>query len=259
MSTQEGKTTTTSTDGNSDSSITPATGSDSSESVDDSAKSLALVVNNTSALSGKDSSGAGIQPGSGTGPAGADKANLQSAAGSSESDTASDSLNELSTDKESTSNKESNENQNSGSASSEAPPSAAVSGATDVDENQSSASNTGLDLLGSSVLPSDLTLDSLLQDIEGDGSGAEGNEMPPLDVSEIIKSFEDIPVESGGSTPANSSLFDSEGDAGTVGDSLESANEIQMASSIQDKSSLQDEHDYAISRRQSPRRTPAQG
>ena len=253
MSTQEGKTTTTSTDGNSDSSITPATGSDSSESVDDSAKSLALVVNNTSALSGKDSSG------SGTGPTGGDKANVQSAAGSSESDTASDSLNESSTDKESTSNKEGNANQNSGSASSEALPSAAVPGATDIDENQSSASNSGLDLLGSSVLPSDLTLDSLLQDIEGDGSGAEGNEMPPLDVSEIIKSFEDIPVESGGSTPANSSLFDSEGDTGTVGDSLESANEIQMASSIQDKSSLQDEHDYAISRRQSPRRTPAQG
>ncbi|XP_078378002.1 uncharacterized protein LOC144661172 isoform X2 [Oculina patagonica] len=238
MSTQEGKTSSTSTDGNSDSSITPATASDSRESVDSSAKSLASVVNNTSALnsSAKDSSSS-----AGTGHD----------AGASESDSQASGF---STDKEAASNKE---NTTDGPATSEAPTSATTSGATDGDGDQSTGNNTGLDLLGSSMLPSDFTLDSLLKDIEGDGSGGEGNDMPPLDVSEIIRSFEDLPVESSSNTPANSTLLESEGDTGTLGDSSESANEIQMASSIQDRSSLQDEHDYAIARRQSPRRTPA--
>lgn len=261
MSTQEGKASTTSAKGKSDNSK-PATRSGSSVSVDSSAKSLASVVNNTSVLnSSKDSSPAtSTQSGSGTGLTDADKADLQSAAGSKESvlqldqvpgsDTVSDSL------KESASSKETIAGENSASAASEASTSTAVS-AADADGNQSTSSNTELDLLGSSVLPSDFTLNSLLKDIEGDGSDGKANEMPPLDVSEIIRSFEDIPVESDSSTAGGSSVFDTGADTGTVGDSSERSNEIQMASSIQARSSLQDEHNYAHSRRQSPRRTPA--
>ena len=98
---------------------------------------------------------------------------------------------------------------------------------------------------------------TLLKDIEEDGSGGKANEIPPLDVSEIIRSFEDLPVESDSGTAGDSSLFDTGGDTSTMGDSSEGGNDIQMASSIQDRSSLQDEHSYANSRRQSPRRTPA--
>lgn len=251
MSTQEGKANTTSTKGKSDRSK-PATGSGSIASVDSSAKSLASVVNNTTALnlSAKDSSATRAQSGCGTGLTDADKADSQGAAGSKESDSVSDSL------KESASSKETIADDNSAPAASEALTSAAASGA-DVVGNRSTSSNTELDLLGSSVLPSDFTLNSLLKDIEGDGSGGKANEMPPLDVSEIIRSFEDMPAESDSSTAGNSSLFDTGGDTSTVGDSSEGSNEIQMASSIQGRSSLQAEHNYAHSRRQSPRRTPA--
>lgn len=267
MSTQEGKANTASTKGKSDRGK-PATESGSSASVDSTAKSIASVVNNTSAVnvSSKDSPTSSKQSGSGTGLTDGDNADSQGAAGSKgsnwqsdevpSSDTAGDSLKESSTGKESTSNKETIEDGGSTPAASEASTSAVASGG-DVDGNQSTSSNTELDMLGSSVLPSDITLDSLLKDIEEDGSGGKANEIPPLDVSEIIRSFEDLPVESDSGTAGDSSLFDTGGDTSTVGDSSEGGNDIQMASSIQDRSSLQDEHSYANSRRQSPRRTPA--
>ena len=260
MSTQEGKAnTSTSTKGTGDRGK-PVTESGSSASVDSTAKSLASVVNNTSALnvSAQDSSASSKQPGSGAdsqGAAGSEGSNSQSDEVPS-SDTAGDSLKESSTDKESASNKETTADGDSAPAASAASTSAAASGG-DADGIQSTSSSTELDLLGSSVLPSDLTLDSLLKDIEEDGSGDKADEMPPLDVSEIIRSFEDLPVESDSNTAGDSSLFDTGGDTSTVGDSSEGGNDIQMASSIQDKSSLQDEHSYAHSRRQSPRRTPA--
>lgn len=267
MSTQEGKANTASTKGKSDRGK-PATESGSSASVDITAKSIASVVNNTSAVnvSSKDSPASSKQSGSGTGLTDGDNADSQGAAGSKgsnsqsdevpSSDTAGDSLEESSTGKESTSNKETIEDGGSTPAASEASTSAVASGG-DVDGNQSTSSNTELDMLGSSVLPSDITLDSLLKDIEEDGSGGKANEIPPLDVSEIIRSFEDLPVESDSGTAGDSSLFDTGGETSTVGDSSEGGNDIQMASSIQDRSSLQDEHSYANSRRQSPRRTPA--
>ena len=268
MSTQEGKANTASSQGKSDRS-NPATVSGSSASVDSGAKSLASVVNNTSALnlSAKGSSASSTQSGSGTGLTDSDKARSQGAAGSKESDlqsgvvpssdTVSGSPKESSTDKESASNKETIEVDDSAPAASGASTSAGAASGGDVVGNQSASSNTDLDLLGSSQLPSDFTLDSLLKDIEEDGSGDKANEMPPLDVSEIIRSFEDLPVESDSSTAGDSSLFDTGGDTGTVGDSSEGSYDTQMASSIQGRSSLQDEHSYAHSRRQSPRRTPA--
>ena len=84
MSTQEGKAnTSTSTKGASDRGK-PATESGSSASVDSTAKSLASVVNNTSALnvSAQDSSASSKQPGSGTGLTDGDNADSQGAAGS---------------------------------------------------------------------------------------------------------------------------------------------------------------------------------
>ena len=263
MSTQEGQVDTASTKGKRDSGK-PATGSGSNTSVDSSAKSVASVVNNTSALnlSAKGNAASSKQSGAGTGMTDGDNADSQGAAGSKESDevpssgTARDSLKESSTDKESASNKETTEDGDSAPAASETSTSAAASGA-DVDSKQSTSSNTELDLLGSSMLPSDFTLDSLLKDIDEDGSGGKANEMPPLDVSEIIRSFEDLPVESDSNTAGNSSLLDTGGHTSTVGDSSEGSNDIQMASGIRDRSSLQDEHSYAHTRRQSPRRTPA--
>ena len=78
------------------------------------------------------------------------------------SDTAGDSLKESCTDKQSANNKETTEDGDYAPAASEASTSAAASGG-DVDGIQSTSSNTELDLLGSSVLPSDLTLDSFAE------------------------------------------------------------------------------------------------
>lgn len=267
MSTQEGKANTTSSKDKSDR-TKPTTRSGSSASVDSSAKNLASVVNNTSALdlSAKGSSTSSTQSGSGAGLTDADKADSQGASGSKESDSrpdqepssdpVSDSSKESSTDKESASTKGTIEGDDSAPAASEASTSAAAPGG-DVDSNQSSSSNTELDLLESSVLPSDFTLDSLLKDIDEVGSGGKANEMPPLDVSEIIRSFEDLPVESDSSTAGDSSDVNTGGDTGTVKDAPEGSNDIQMATSIRNRLSLQNEHSYAHVRRQSPRRTPA--
>jgi len=263
MSTQEGQVDTASTKGKRDSGK-PATGPGSSASVDSSAKSLASVVNNTSVLnlSTEGNAASSKQSGSGTGLTDGDNADSQGAAGSKESDevpssgTKPDSLKESSTDKESASNKETVEDGDTVPAAAEASTSAPASGG-DLDGNKSTPSNTGLDLLGSSMLPSDFTLDSLLKNIDEDGSDAKANEMPPLDVSEIIRSFEDLPVESDSRTAGSSSLFDTGGHTSTMADSSEGSHDIQMASSIRDRSSLQDEHSYAHTRRQSPRRTPA--
>lgn len=260
MSIQEGKANTTSSKDKSDHSK-PATRSGSSASVDSSAKNLASVVNNTSALnlSAKGSSTSSTQSGSGAGLTDADKADSQGASGSKESDSRSDqepssdpvrdSSKEPSSDKESVSTKETIEGDDSAPAASEASTSASASGG-DVDSNQSSSSNTELDLLESSVLPSDFTLDSLLKDIDEVGSGGKASEMPPLDVSEIIRSFEDLPA-------GDSSVVNTGGDTGTVKDASEGSNDIQMATSIRNRLSLQNEHSYAHVRRQSPRRTPA--
>jgi len=206
------------------------------------------------------------QSGSGAGLTDADKVDSQGASGSKESDSRSDqepssdpvrdSSKESSTDKESASTKETIEGDDSAPAASEASTSAAASG-RDVDNNQSSSSNTELDLLESSVLPSDFTLDSLLKDIDEVGSGGKASEMPPLDVSEIIRSFEDLPVESDSITAGDSSVVNTGGDTGTVKDAPEGSNDIQMATSIRNRLSLQNEHSYAHVRRQSPRRTPA--
>ena len=101
-----------------------------------------------------------------------------------------------------------------------------------------SQDNGGLDILGSSVLPSDVTLDNLLKDITGDGPGSEVDEMPPLDVSEIISSFEDIPVST------ESSATTSQGAA--------CDSDSEMRSSSQGSAFEDDRNPH--SRRQSPRR-----
>lgn len=106
----------------------------------------------------------------------------------------------------------------------------------------------GLDILGSSLLPSDLTLDNLLKDITTDGSGSEANEIPPLDISEIISSFEDIPIESEMSITTSSSH---DADSAASQGAFDSDNEIRSQGSA-----LDDDHS-SNARRQSPRRAPA--
>ena len=114
-----------------------------------------------------------------------------------------------------------------------------------------SQDNGGLDVLGSSLLPSDITLDNLLKDITGDGSEIEANDMPPLDVSEIISSFGDMPLESDIST-TDSVSHDTVtlASQGTSVDSDSETRSCSQGSAIEDDGSPN-------TRRQSPRRAPA--
>lgn len=260
MSTQEGKTNTTSTD---DNIVTPAASSDACKSV----KNLTLVVNNTSALNSpvKDSLPAGEKSGSSE-PIDVDEYDPENVTGSNESSSqakqlsqsspVSDAVQESSTVKESDSHKQSTSNQDSEPAASKAAVSATASSQTDIDDNRSTTSSTGLDLLGSSLLPSDATLDDLLKGMTGDGTDIEASDMPPLDLSEIISSFEDVPAESESNTPVSAALSDTVSDRGATGGSAQGTSNSQMLSSIQGKPHLEDDS-YATTRRQSPRRTPA--
>ena len=95
------------------------------------------------------------------------------------------------------------------------------------------------------------TLDNLLKDITGDDSEIEANEMPPIDVSEIISSFGDIPVESDISPTATTS--DGTVTVASQGTTVDPDNETRSGN----QGSAIDDDGSANPRRQSPRRAPA--
>lgn len=227
MSTQEGKSNTTS-----------AASSDASKSVED----LTSVVNNTSALNSP-----------------AKERLFTSVSGSNESTSQAKLLCKSSSRRDAVrdssaekfrGNKKSAGNKDS---SSQGAASAIPLTENDVDGNRRLACSTDFDPLGSSMLPSDTTLDDFLKDMNRDGTGSDANEMPSLDLSEIISSFGDMPAQSGGNTPVGASLGDTT-TTSAVGRSADS----QVPSFLQGKPHLQDDDlSYSTTRRQSPRRTTA--
>lgn len=227
------------------SSVSMVTSKDVVESVDARITSLVSVVNNTSALnsSTKDGVAEYTKSVSSTEPIDVDKLHSSVSKGSyskATEETLQSENSEANVTPTSASNEpiDTSEKSQRSTASTE-------SGAVD------SQGDGGLDVLGSSLLPSDFTLDNLLKDITGDGSEIEANEMPPLDVSEIISSFGDIPVESDISTTASTSHGTvTVASQGTTVDSDSETRSGNQGSAIDDDSSPNP-------RRQSPRRAPA--
>ena len=113
-------------------------------------------------------------------------------------------------------------------------------------------SSSELDILPS-LLPSDFTLDNVLKDITGDGSASGANEMLPLDVSEIVISCEDLPVESDSHTATGMSC-----DAVTApsdGVACDSDSDARSSREGREGSAMEDDHRTSF-RRQSPRKAP---
>ena len=242
------------TESNADTSTSAATVSSSSsvsmvtsedvESVDTSITSLVSVVNNTSALnsSTKDGVAESTKSVSSTEPIDVDQMHSSVSKGSYSKATE-ETLQSENFEANATSTSASNEPIDTSEKSQST--TSTKSGAVD------SRGDGEVDVLGSSLLPSDFTLDNLLKDITGDDSEIEANEMPPLDVSEIISSFGDIPVESDISTTASTSQ-------GTVtvasqGTTVDSDSEMRSGN----QGSAIDDDGNPNPRRQSPRRAPA--
>ena len=244
------------TESNSDTSTSTATASNSSsvsmvtseavvESVDTSITSLVSVVNNTSALnsSTKDGVAESTKSVSSTEPIDVDQMHSSVSKGSS-SEASEETLPSENSEANATPTSASNEPTDP-SEKSQGSTASTESGAVD------SQGDGGLDVLGSTLLPSDFTLDNLLKDITGDDSEIEANEMPPLDVSEIISSFGDIPVESDISATATTS--DGTVTVASQGTTVDSDTETRSGN----QGSAIDDDGSTNPRRQSPRRAPA--
>ena len=207
-------------------------------SPDTSVKSLVSVVNNTSALgsSAKDSSGEDTTGHPSSVP---DEVN-QSQGKSSE-----DAEPEL---KESTERTESAA-LSSGDTNTPTDPcgKTQASGTTVSADSMDSEKTGGLDFLRSSLLPSDMTLDHLLKDMTGNGSGGEASAMSPLDISEVISSFGELPDES------SATVTDDTVTTTVQGAACDSDTETRSSSQ---GSTVGDDNNLAT-RRQSPRRGPS--
>lgn len=109
--------------------------------------------------------------------------------------------------------------------------------------------NSELDILPS-LLPSDFTLDNVLKDITGDGSASGADETLPLNVSEIISSFEDLPVDSDSHTATGMSR-----DAVTAPSDGVACDSDSDARKSREGSAIEESHSTSF-RRQSPRKAP---
>ena len=205
------------------------------ESPDTSVKSLVSVVNNTSALSSssKDSSGEDTTGHPSSVP---DEVNQSEGKISEHAEP------EL---KEST---ESSESAASSSGDTNTPTDPC--GKTQASSTSASADSMdreetgGLEFLGSSLLPSDMTLDNLLKDLTGNSSGGETSAIPPLNISEVISSFGEVPDES------SATVTDDAVTSTVQGAACDSDTETRSSSQ---GSSVGDDNNLAT-RRQSPRR-----
>ena len=208
------------------------------ESPNTSVKSLVSVVNNTSALgsSAKDFSGEDT-----TG----DPSSVPDEVNQSQGKSSEDAEPEL---KESTERTESAA-LSSGDTNTPTDPCAKTqaSGTTVSADSMDSEETGGLDFLGSSLLPSDMTLDHLLKDMTGNGSGGEASAMSPLDISEVISSFGELPDES------SATITDDAVTTTVQGAACDSDTETRSSSQ---GSTVGDDNNLST-RRQSPRRGPS--
>ena len=208
------------------------------ESPDTSVKSLVSVVNNTSALSSssKDSSGGDTTGNPSTVP---DEVNQSEGKISGHAEP------EL---KESTESSESAALSSGDTNTPTDPCGKTQASSTSVSADSMDRKETGgLEFLGSRLLPSDMTLDNLFKDLTGNSSGGETSAIPPLDISEVISSFGEVPDESSGTVTDDAVTSTVQGAA------CDSDTETRSSSQ---GSSVGDDNNLAT-RRQSPRRGPS--
>ena len=238
MSTQESDSNTGTTATEPSKEVTTDVSHPDGKSPDTSVKSLVSVVNNTSALgsSAKDSSGEDT-----TGH----PSSVPDVVNESEGKSSEDAEPEL---KESTESTESAASSSGDTNTPTDPCGKTQAGGKSVSADSMGSEDTGgLDFLGSSLLPSDMALDHLLKDMTGNGSGGEASAMSPLDISEVISSFGELPDES------SATVTDDAVTTTVQGAACDSDTETRSSSQ---GSTVGDDNNLAT-RRQSPRRGPS--
>ena len=123
---------------------------------------------------------------------------------------------------------------------------------SNADDFCSRVNSRELELLPS-LLPSDVTLDTLLNDITGGAPTSVSNDMMPIDVSEIIQSLEDLPNE----PASNSQTADLSRDTVAIASESARGDSVIDTGSERPQSASADGDSNSRSRRQSPRKLPS--